>query len=284
MALPSYENLVAHWKLNDNASNSTLKDTSINRVDGTWVDGTTPANTSVDSVSGKIGNALTCSPRRGTCGNNTALQLSTGTITAWVKTSDAGTYKGIVAKQEAYSMFCHSGKLILYSWGGGYGVQTSNITINDNNWHFVACSFSGNGPNNAILYVDDNAPVTVSNTATSLSANPVNIGDANSVGVQILSGIVDDVRIYNKVLTSTEISDLYNSGSGTDSEGVISIDFGMQSRWLGGLPCPVQYNNTRYNLGSQSRWLGGLPSIVQYQSYTVVVTSADNTVFFGINF
>ena len=32
------------------------------------------------------------------------------------------------------------------------------------------------------------------------------------------SSVIDDVRIYNRALTSTEISELYNSGSGTEGE------------------------------------------------------------------
>jgi hypothetical protein len=47
----------------------------------------------------------------------------------------------------------------------------------------------------------------------------VRLGDSIHIpGTIPLNGSLDDVRIYNRALTSTEILELYNSGSGTEGE------------------------------------------------------------------
>ena len=52
--LPPIANLVAHWKMNDNAADTTVA-TSVGTYTGTW-----SRNTSLDSVAGKINTALDC--------------------------------------------------------------------------------------------------------------------------------------------------------------------------------------------------------------------------------
>jgi len=57
-------------------------------------------------------------------GNNASMQLSSGTVTAWIKTANAGSsYRGIVVKQSAYGLFLNGNELVIYDWSAGSGGQ-----------------------------------------------------------------------------------------------------------------------------------------------------------------
>lgn len=49
---------------------------------------------------------------------------------------------------------------------------------------------------------------------TNQNTNPVGIGGINTVGTQEFLGVIDEVRVYNRTLSPTEVSDRYNGGTG----------------------------------------------------------------------
>ncbi len=89
----------------------------------------------------------------------------------------------------------------------------STALVSDGEWHHVALTASRTG--NAILYVDG----VVEGTPASLSAvgsldepgSPVFIGDIGFQG-QPFDGVLDDVHIYNRVLTAAEVRQLSTLG------------------------------------------------------------------------
>ena len=49
------------------------------------------------------------------CGNSASVQISTGTVEAWIKTANAGTsFRSIVTKGGAWSLFLQDNILIAY--------------------------------------------------------------------------------------------------------------------------------------------------------------------------
>ncbi len=83
-------------------------------------------------------------------------------------------------------------------------------------WTFVCFSFTENAANGLRLYVngveDANSPAsTVGIIGIDSVAQPLRIG-MRSDTVWAFNGSIDDVRIYNRVLSSSEITALYNSG------------------------------------------------------------------------
>ncbi|MFA5779206.1 MAG: DUF2341 domain-containing protein, partial [Elusimicrobiota bacterium] len=146
------------------------------------------------------------------CGNSASLQLNTGTVEAWIKTSNAGTsYRGIVAKQSAYSLFLNSNELGVYDWDASAWRGTSK-NLNDNNWHHVASSFESGVANGTKIY--DNGQLLTSTIMTIFNQNvPVQIGEANAA--QLFNGLIDEVRISNVVRVSSVIC--ADAGGAVDS-------------------------------------------------------------------
>lgn len=144
-------------------------------------------------------------------GNNASVQLTKGTLSAWIKTSNAGTsYRGIVAKQGAYSMFLLDNVFVTYSWGSPVGGKSSGVTLNDNIWHHVVCTFQSTVTNGTLCYVDGVSVLTTTISVSSQSAN-LQVGYANA-NPQYFTGSIDDVRIYNQSLSLAQIQEIYLAG------------------------------------------------------------------------
>ncbi|MDF1498835.1 MAG: LamG domain-containing protein, partial [Patescibacteria group bacterium] len=144
-------------------------------------------------------------------GNDSKLQLSNGTISTWIKTSDAGvSWRGIITKQNAYAMFLEGNTFAIYDWGAA-AARDTNQNLADNAWHFVAVSFQSGVTNGTTLYIDGKPSLVTSMTVSSQNNN-VEIGEDNLGGSQAFAGNIDDVRIYNYARTQDEILADYNDG------------------------------------------------------------------------
>lgn len=153
--------------------------------------------------------------------NNTSLQLTQGTIEAWIK-APAGSntaYHGIVVKQNAYGLFIVNGKLAAYDWRSGQGLMTTNTSITDNNWHHVAMSFGGG---ELKLYVDGNLSLTDTNFDVSDQTQPLLIGAGSIFVNQILNAELDEVRIWNTVLPQSGIQFLMNCEASLSQSNLVS--------------------------------------------------------------
>ena len=84
--------------------------------------------------------------------------------------------------------------------------------LNIDTWYFVVMTWDGS---NIKLYINGTLEETVALTGTIVYGTPSCVmGDApRNIGLNF-DGILDEVGIWNRTLTSTEISDLYNSGDG----------------------------------------------------------------------
>jgi hypothetical protein len=101
-----------------------------------------------------------------------------------------------------------------------YGDADLSTTEYENNWHFYAITYDGSGSWTGVnFYIDgvkDTSKVISggyeTNTDSILSDNPVFIGKRDlSPYEDWWSGSLDEVMIYDKVLTDTEILQQYNS-------------------------------------------------------------------------
>ncbi len=86
------------------------------------------------------------------------------------------------------------------------GVQSSS-SINDNSWHYVV--YTGNA-STQYLYVDGVLEDT-GNEAAETSSDTFTMG-YRAYGSTNANAKLDDVRFYNRVLSPTEVADLYNMG------------------------------------------------------------------------
>ena len=132
------------------------------------------------------------------------------TVEAWVKRGTVGTNQVLVSKQSnAWVLMFNTGNRLVLRKATVADIVASTVTLSDvSRWHHVAASKEGASVR---LYLDG-ADVTgsVANTTLADNALPLSIGQSSNVS--FFNGSVDEVAVYNRVLTATEINNRYNTG------------------------------------------------------------------------
>jgi hypothetical protein len=145
------------------------------------------------------------------CGNASNLQITVGSIAAWVKTSSpGGGFRSIIAKQNAWGLFVADNILVTYDWGAA-ATRTTGINIADGTWKYTVLTFTetvGTPSNNAIVYLNGNAVLT---TTVKNSNQTINVQIAEANANQFLNGNIAAALIYNRTLSATEIAQNYNA-------------------------------------------------------------------------
>jgi hypothetical protein len=145
------------------------------------------------------------------CGNASNLQITVGSIAAWIKTSSpGGGFRSIIAKQNAWGLFVADNILVTYDWGAA-ATRTTGINIADGTWKYTVLTFTetvGTPSNNAIVYLNGNAVLT---TTVKNSNQTINVQIAEANFNQFLNGNIAAALIYNRTLSATEILQNYNA-------------------------------------------------------------------------
>jgi hypothetical protein len=151
-----------------------------------------------------FGNYLEIPNYLGVSGNNAR------TCGAWVKTTSTSPMAlfswGSDAPGNKWTVMLQSGALRLENSGGA--VQGTR-TVNNGQWHHVACTFQNDGSPNITdtkLYIDgtpDSASSQTSQTLSTIVANPATIGTDSQD--RFFQGVLDEVRIYDRALSAGEI-------------------------------------------------------------------------------
>lgn len=131
--------------------------------------------------------------------------------------SDPQSIGGVVAKNDDWDVRLTDGVLQFLAEGTAYRAVTSN-TIPSESWTHVAIAYASGGNSVVTVYINGTA-VTLSESnfpsGFQLGSNDLglNIGAQSDAQAGFLSGSIDDVRIYNRVLTATEVQALYRATS-----------------------------------------------------------------------
>jgi len=90
-------------------------------------------------------------------------------------------------------------------YGTAAGIpESTGTTININTWYHVALVVTSTS---LTLYINGTQAATVTGTQTATTPTTLTVGDS-AVYVRPFAGYIDEVRFYNRVLTTTEISAL----------------------------------------------------------------------------
>jgi len=131
-------------------------------------------------------------------------------------TSGAIVAKGIVADYQWAIFYEAGGKLTCVTWQANGSNHLAVISVasglNDSEWHHTAMTVIGG------IKLEVSVDGSIVGTSTSPTgtwniegASPINIGRRPD-GVLLLAASIDDVLIYNRALTATEMSQLYTAG------------------------------------------------------------------------
>ena len=152
------------------------------------------------------------------------------TITAWFKADSfaLGTYSWppIVKKSDNNQTSGYTLELCdVYEshpglWGGlnleGYGrlgPLKPYPPVAEGTWYFAALVFDGSTLTNYLRSMGQTSFTTASNNGSGnivLASNNLNIGRDPSNTYRFFHGAIDDVRIYNRALTTDEVIEVYN--------------------------------------------------------------------------
>ncbi len=169
--------------------------------------------TAATKTIGKLGQALGFdgSSSNVNLNNPVSLQLSQGTVSAWIKTSNAGTsYRGIVGKNSAYGMYLMGNIFGVYDNGAAL-FRSTGVNLADNKWHHVSFSFDSGVTNGTLLYIDGALSLTTTLTNTNQTGT-ARVGMGQGGAGQTFTGSIDEARIYNRILSANEIKQLYLMG------------------------------------------------------------------------
>lgn len=226
-------NCISQWKLNENDSNTTVIDAIALQ------NGTATANTSNLAVSGKIDGGFGFDGQYAVVVDDNDSYTFSGdspfSLALWVKCESEEddaliskwktsanrewklSYDYVDSSTVRFLMEMYSETAIdtLYRYSG-------TTTKTGNPWHFVVMTYDGSETYQGItFYIDGSADngTGFKNTYSGMANKAANvvIGAEYILGLaNFYHGALDDVMIFNKELSSSEIQYLYNSGLGTE--------------------------------------------------------------------
>jgi hypothetical protein len=201
--------LVAHWKM-DEGSGTILADASEYQNNATTVGNPV-------WITGKIGQALQLdgSSQYATVPNNSSLNPATAiTLMAWIKPERLATQyvikKAILNVRDGYELALSQSGQVFFRINEKTSLNTyrvNSLTLyptDGNTWMHIAATFDGSVLK---LYINGNLEKSlVPDTLVAISTNTSLLGiGAQSDGVGIFQGDIDDERIYNTALSASEI-------------------------------------------------------------------------------
>ena len=206
--------LVGYWKLDDLKVSTSTAIGRANFNDGNIVGATvadgqnwSPSNSmSFDGIDNYVD-----------CGNDSSLsQLNNWTISFWIKVKVAPSSGGdpIVDKWEAgvggFSINIHSSKKLIIFFNGDGGTYLYTYAVLDlDKWYHCTIVKKNTAGVNAFWYINGvfNKSSEEEQVLTG-TANPLWIGRGRHYNYYF-DGLISNVRIYNRALTTGEVSKLY---------------------------------------------------------------------------
>lgn len=204
--------LVAYYKLDE--TSGTIVD-SKNAFNSTSVVGVTY------NVTGKLNTAVQVANVSGNginCGNHATLNLTSGTVSVWFQYTG-----GLYLVSDANNNTDRNGWALTKTGTNTFSLQlcsgaaiqtiTTVSTFSTSTWYHFVATWNGT---TVKLYINGTQDVSTSQTVTpAFTTNPLILGagyDGSSMAFPF-TGTIDEVGIWNTVLTQTQITTLYNSGT-----------------------------------------------------------------------
>ncbi|MHC4251256.1 MAG: SUMF1/EgtB/PvdO family nonheme iron enzyme [Planctomycetota bacterium] len=215
------------------------------------------------------------------------LKTNTATLTAWVKGRQTVDHTGIIMCRDgpmAAGLSVVEGRL-RYVWGGLHSDWDSELTVPRDRWAFVAVVVE---PHKATLYVDAKSAVhslpSTSRVRGLAAARPPDGAATHEIeefrsptiiGADTLhqgemqrcwQGLIDDVRIYDRALSTDVVNRLYTSGSAANPPSIS--------------PDAVEFGGHRYRLYPQRMaWREASAYCAKLGGHLVTITSKEENDF-----
>ncbi len=184
----------------------------------------------------------------------------TFTLSAWVYPANLpGSWKGIVTKSRNQSPWYGIWINDQNQWvfGENQNLVGQNLPVDENNqlipqWHLITVMQDGS-QGASMIYVDG-LLMAAGQSANVNGSGPLWIGGAASVS-EYFNGLIDDVRLYKRVLTEAEITELYNAAMPSTHLPVAILTQPKDVRTIPGRPVTFTATANQFNLTYQ--WYKG---------------------------
>ncbi len=131
---------------------------------------------------------------------------------------------------------------------GEISTESNGINYNDDNWHFLVFTYNGSV---TALYIDKVMEITGEASGIIDSPRIALIGAAtfSSPTRDFFGGFIDDIRIYNRALSTSEIQQLYNEGNENCQKATYDSSTGQFH-----IPYVVVDGHDEYEVDLQKEW------------------------------
>lgn len=164
--------------------------------------------------------------------------ISEGTYSAWIFPESIGETAGRIFDNGKTFISLGTNIIVFSSDGGTNNSQSAVSSIEYNKWSFISVTRDSSGLTN--IYIDG----VLSGTADQNSGTPVAgtshvfIGNTSDAS-RTFDGIIDEVRIYSRILSAEEVGDLYrlgeakiNSPQATNSNNGLILSQSFDGRYM----------------------------------------------------
>ncbi|MBH9740944.1 DUF6701 domain-containing protein [Vibrio navarrensis] len=139
------------------------------------------------------------------------------TVSAWVYPNDYPNsgLMSIVSKDGNYEFHLDSSGRVYWYWeiqGGGYDVLTSTKSIPKNQWSHITVRYNKSGaPQRQSIFINGQLDSSSNrNDTLAINDRPLQIGQDQNFAGRAFDGRIDEVAIYSRALSDSQILDLYN--------------------------------------------------------------------------
>ena len=159
------------------------------------------------------------------------------TFNGWVKSSTTGVIQAILARDASTAFprdyrwqIAANNKFEFVRFGSTNNfieVIDSTSNANDGNWHMVTSTFDTT--NGSVIYFDGVSQGTSANTTANHDATgiPLAFGADLTTGSGLytdwFNGTMDEVSLWTRAITASEVTQLFNSGFGMHFNGTIFV-------------------------------------------------------------
>ena len=114
-----------------------------------------------------------------------------------------------------------NGTLRFRRWIGGSGNDIDSSAVSENQWYQITCTY--NTASGMVLYINGTSVGTNSSTTNVLTNAAKSLGYRGDNNTGYFNGKIDQVRIFDKALSSSEVTTLYQETSASSTKSTTDI-------------------------------------------------------------
>ncbi len=159
-------------------------------------------------------------------------------ITCWVNPAQLGGEQGFAGLDAGYYFKAH-GEGVRLTTPGILDHSSANLTLEVGAWQHVAATFQPGQNEGLVFYYNGIETERLTASAMNPGSGPFRIG--NNQWNEHLTGMLDDVRVYNHILTEGEVLGAMEGGEGwpyalgpTPKDGALHKDTWISLSWRAG--------------------------------------------------